>query len=150
MQDPNIFQTTVLLISQLNLETGLQKIINQISVTMSVANILGKNDLKNDFVERLCSTNATEKLILLNVNIVACSDDHEIQSCVTGLVGIVEQAAEPLFKKFVQPKMMRIMKMRCLLVIMKSRGSTRSAISINITFCLCLISTDSQTQTKIE
>ena len=41
---------------------------------------------------------------MLNVNIAACSDDHEIQSCVTGLVGIVEQAAEPLFKKFVQPK----------------------------------------------
>ena len=104
VQDPNIFSDHCII--NFSIEFGNRaKENNQPDICDYVSGkYTWKNDFKNDFVERLCSTNATEKLNLLNVNIAACSDDHEIQSCVTGLVGIVEQAAEPLFKKFVQPK----------------------------------------------
>ena len=113
-----------------------------------------ENDFKNDFLERLCSTNATEKLNLLNVNIAACSDDHEfmyeIQSCVTGLVGIVEQAAKPLFKKFVQPKNDAENEKEMFAGHHRNAWFNEECHQHKYYFCLCLISTDSQTQTKKE
>ena len=54
--------------------------------------------LKTDFLNSLRSAASTESLNKLNTSIPGCSENHEIDQCLSDFVNIIEHAASPIFK----------------------------------------------------
>ena len=61
-----------------------------------------KNDLKDEYVNRLNYESTKRQLNLLNSNISECSNESDIHSCVSEFVNIIHNVSAPLFKKSIK------------------------------------------------
>lgn len=98
VQDPNILSDHCLINFSFAFKSQQAS-----SETEQCEQVLGKyvwnNDFKNEYINRLSSSEVTDKLRALNSKISSSATCAETQSCVSNLVKIIEDVSSPLFKK---------------------------------------------------
>ena len=93
------------------------------------------NDFKTDFLSSLKNAETTEKLNRLNASIPNCTENYEIDQCLSELTSIIEQAASPIFKNHqINPKARNI----CFQIKpAKTHGMMKVVLKRNIISCVC-------------
>ena len=102
VQEPNILSDHCLI--NFSFEFGSQPKSTQKSEEneLITGKYVWKNDLKNDFLDSLGNQATSEKLAVLNDKISSCSDDNDVNACVSDFTSIIEEASTPHFKKISQ------------------------------------------------
>lgn len=102
VQEPNILSDHCLI--NFSFEFGNQPKSTQLSEEneLITGKYVWKNDLKNDFLDSLGNQATSEKLAVLNDKISSCSDDNDVNACVSDFTSIIEEASAPHFKKISQ------------------------------------------------
>ena len=61
-----------------------------------------KNEFKEEYVNRLSYESTKQQLNVLNLNIANCSNESDVNSCVSEFVNIINNVSAPLFKKSIK------------------------------------------------
>ena len=98
VHDPNILSDHCLLTFSLSFENDIVGEATQDNHDQAPGRFRWNNDFKTDFLNSLRSAASTESLNKLNTSIPRCSENHEIDQCLSDFVNIIEHAASPIFK----------------------------------------------------
>lgn len=63
-----------------------------------------KNELKQEYINRLSDESTKTQLNLLNSKISECTNEPEVQFCVSEFANIIHEVSAPLFKKSIKPE----------------------------------------------
>ena len=61
-----------------------------------------ENELKEEYINRLSHDTAKAKFELLNSNISNCTNNADVQSCLTEFINIINEVSGPLFKTLIK------------------------------------------------
>ena len=98
VHDPNILSDHCLLTFSFSFENDFVGEATQDNHDQAPGRFRWNNDFKTDFLNSLRSAASTESLNKLSTSIPRCSENHEIDQCLSDFVNIIEHAASPIFK----------------------------------------------------
>ena len=102
VQEPNILSDHCVVIFSLKFGSCMMQENESDNYDRISEKYTWKNDVKDEYVNRLNYESTNRQLNLLNLNISECSNESDIHSCVSEFVNIIHNVSAPLFKKSIK------------------------------------------------
>ena len=98
VHDPNVVSDHCLITFSVTFQINSAREVTENDYDQAPGKFMWNNDFKTDFLSSLKNA-GTEKLNRLNASIPNCTENYEIDQCLSELTSIIKQTASPIFKK---------------------------------------------------